>query len=94
MREPGDGDLPPPYRELVEALGYLVSGMRPDLAHAVRNLSKYLACFDHRHFALGKYVLRYLMAMTDFGLVRDIGEGSTVNLLLYTYAHFANDPVD
>ena len=32
-----------PYRELVGSLQYLVTATRPDIANAVRNLSKHLA---------------------------------------------------
>jgi hypothetical protein len=40
-----------PYRELVGALQYLVSAPRPDIAHAARHLGKYLADYDHTHYA-------------------------------------------
>lgn len=40
-----------PYRELVGAFQYLVNASRPDIAHAARYLGKYLACYDHTHYA-------------------------------------------
>ncbi|KAE9046795.1 hypothetical protein PR003_g4604 [Phytophthora rubi] len=73
VRESAEGEGPSPYRQLLGALGYLLSGTRPDLAHAVRNLGMYLAEFDDTHFELGRHVLRYLKHTTDFGLVMDIG---------------------
>ncbi|DAZ97222.1 TPA: hypothetical protein N0F65_003853 [Lagenidium giganteum] len=72
VRKPEEGDPPPPFRELVGALGYLVMGTRPDIAHAVRRLGQYLASFDITHYELGKHVLRYLKATIDYGLVMDI----------------------
>jgi hypothetical protein len=88
-----EGEGLPPYRQLVGALGYLLSGTRPDLAHAVRNLGMYLAEFDHTHFELGSHVLRYLKHTTDFGLVMDIGTGRKIEPKLFTDADYANDPV-
>lgn len=94
VRERAEDDGPLPYRELVGALGYLVSGTRPDIAHAVRNLGKHLANFDVTHYELARYVLRYLKATADYKLVMDVRERNEVELLLYTDADYANDPVD
>ncbi|KAF0712036.1 hypothetical protein As57867_004921, partial [Aphanomyces stellatus] len=49
-----------PYRELVGSLQYLVTCTRPDIANAVRNLSKHLSCYDESHWKQAKRVLRYL----------------------------------
>ncbi|OWZ03051.1 Integrase, catalytic core protein [Phytophthora megakarya] len=84
----------PPYREIVGALQYLASASRPDIAHAVRTLSKYLSCYDHSHYAMAKRVLRYLAGTTDYGLVMDIEAGNEVELVCYTDADYANDLVD
>ncbi|OWZ14451.1 Integrase, catalytic core protein [Phytophthora megakarya] len=94
VRAPAEDDAPLSYRELVGALGYLVSGTRPDIAHAVRHLGKYLANFDVTHYELARYVLRYLTATADYKLVKDVREGKAVPLLLYTDADYANDPDD
>ncbi|KAF0685715.1 Aste57867_22436 [Aphanomyces stellatus] len=47
-----------PYRELVGSLQNLVTCTRPDIANAVRSLSKYLSCFDESHWKQAKRVLR------------------------------------
>ncbi|KAF0706659.1 hypothetical protein As57867_006697, partial [Aphanomyces stellatus] len=49
-----------PYRELVGSLQYLVTCTRPDIANAVRNLSKHPSCYDESHWKQAKRVLRYL----------------------------------
>ncbi|GMF25673.1 unnamed protein product [Phytophthora fragariaefolia] len=94
VREHAEGDGSFPYRELVGALGYLVSGSRPDIVHAVRNLGMQLAIFDVTHYELARYVLRYLKATTDYKLVMDVRDSNEVETLLYTNADYANDPVD
>ncbi|POM74643.1 Integrase catalytic core protein [Phytophthora palmivora] len=71
VSKPSKCDSSPPYRELVGALQYLVSASRPDIAHAVRHLSKYLSNYDHTHYAMAKRVLRYLASTRDYGLVME-----------------------
>ncbi|KAE9060389.1 hypothetical protein PF006_g31650 [Phytophthora fragariae] len=83
-----------PYRELVGALQYRVSASRPDIAHATRHLGKYLACYDHTHYAQAKRVDRYLKANSDYGLVMDVQPGQGVEVCAYSDADYANDPVD
>ncbi|KAJ8576928.1 hypothetical protein ON010_g2280 [Phytophthora cinnamomi] len=92
--QPTKSDSSPPYRELVGALQYLVSASRPDIAHAVRHLSKYLSCFDHTHYAMAKRVLRYLAGTENHGLVMDVPAENDVELVCYTAADYANDPDD
>ncbi|KAE8878305.1 hypothetical protein PF006_g27964 [Phytophthora fragariae] len=83
-----------PYRELVGALQYLEGASRPDMAHATRHLGKYLACYDHTHYAQAKRVLRYLKATSDFGLLMNVMTGDEVRVAAYSDADYANDPVD
>ncbi|DAZ94908.1 TPA: hypothetical protein N0F65_003078 [Lagenidium giganteum] len=85
---------PEPSTVLQGALGYLVAGTRPDIAHAVRRLGQFLAKFDVTHYALGKHVLWYLKSTVDYGLVMDVKMDRKVALALYTDADYANDPVD
>ncbi|GMF43820.1 unnamed protein product [Phytophthora fragariaefolia] len=58
-----------PYREAVGALQYLVSGSRPDIAHAVRRLGQYMSCYTTEHFGQVKRVLRYLKTTSNYGLL-------------------------
>ncbi|GMF45565.1 unnamed protein product [Phytophthora fragariaefolia] len=83
-----------PYRELVGSLQCLVSASRPDIAHTVRHIGKYLSNFDHTHFAEAKRVLRYLQATKDYGLVQDVSKGTSAKLVIYSDADYANDPAD
>lgn len=57
------------YRELVGAFQYLVRGTRPDIANAVRELSKHLTCFTQTHWIAAIRVLKYLKGTLDYGLV-------------------------
>ncbi|KAE8993035.1 hypothetical protein PR001_g20777 [Phytophthora rubi] len=84
----------PPYREIAGALQYLVSASRPDIAHAVRTLSKYLSCFDTTHFTMTKHVLRYLACTENYGLVMDVPAANDAELVCYTDVDYANDPDD
>ncbi|KAE9016164.1 hypothetical protein PR001_g7958 [Phytophthora rubi] len=83
-----------PYRELVGALQYLVSASRPDIAHGVRNLGKYLSNYTYEHYFMAKRVLRYLASTVDYGLVNTIGTGSRVTVACFTDADYANDVDD
>ncbi|KAF0712158.1 Aste57867_4908 [Aphanomyces stellatus] len=60
-----------PYRELVGSLQYLFTCTRPDIANAVRSLSKYLSCFDESHWKQAKRVLRYLKGIKSLCLKID-----------------------
>lgn len=83
-----------PYRELVGALQYLASASRPDIAHATRHLGKFLANYDHTHYAQAKRVIRYLKATCDYGLVMTVEQGDGVHISCYSDADYANDPED
>ncbi|KAE9170869.1 hypothetical protein PF005_g27386 [Phytophthora fragariae] len=86
------GDLP--YRELVGGLQYLVSGSRPDIAHAVRHLGKFLSCYTAAHYREGQRVLRYLLQTRDFALRMDVIPGNNVSITVFTDSDYANDPDD
>ncbi|OWZ07582.1 Copia protein [Phytophthora megakarya] len=57
-----------PYRSLVGCLQYLVSGSRPELATAIRILSKFLEKYNTVHWSAAKRVLRYLSGSRNMGL--------------------------
>ncbi|KAH9117620.1 hypothetical protein AeMF1_008776 [Aphanomyces euteiches] len=80
-----------PYRELVGSLQYLVTATRPDIANAVRNLSKHLSKYDDTHWKQAQRVLKYLKGSKSPSLEID-GRGQVGDLQLSAYcdADFAN----
>ena len=81
-----------PYRELVGSLQYLVTCTRPDIANAVRNLSKFLACYDESHWKQAKRVLRYLKGTKSLCLKIDCSDQvGAFQVQAYCDADFAND---
>jgi hypothetical protein len=77
------------YRGLVGSLMYLVRGTRPDIANAVRELSKFLSCYNKTHWRAAQRVLKYLKGTSKYGLVYD-GTCKEIVYELYTDASFAN----
>jgi hypothetical protein len=66
-----DGEtLPPdsPYQALVGSLLYLSVNTRPDIAHALGMLSRFMACATNQHWEAAKHVLRYLKGTQTLGL--------------------------
>ncbi|KAF0712186.1 hypothetical protein As57867_004891, partial [Aphanomyces stellatus] len=79
-----------PYRELVGSLQYLVTCTRPDIANAVRNLSKHLSCFDESHWKQAKRVLRYLKGTKSLCLKIDCtGQVGAFQVEAYTSLGFS-----
>ncbi|CAI7925071.1 unnamed protein product, partial [Closterium sp. NIES-53] len=70
---PSDESVEPsgPYPELVGCLMYLMTFTRPDLAHPLSLLARYVASGRHRkvHWDAMKSVLRYLCSTSGMGLV-------------------------
>ena len=86
-----------PYRSLVGALQYLVTGSRLELAFAVRTLAKYVNSYTETHWKLATRVLKYLVATQDFGLVFDIEEARKqdgLQIVSWADSDWANDPLD
>ncbi|KAF0707825.1 Aste57867_6530 [Aphanomyces stellatus] len=80
-----------PYRELVGSLQYLVTCTRPDVANAVRNLSKHLSCYDESHWKQAKRVLRYLKGTKSLCLkINCTGQVGAFQVEAYCEADFAN----
>jgi len=57
-----------PYRRLVGCLLYIALGTRPDIAFAVNYLSRFITCYDERHWKAAQRVLRYLKGTLDYGI--------------------------
>ncbi|KAE8965239.1 hypothetical protein PR001_g28792 [Phytophthora rubi] len=84
-----------PYQELVGARQYLVTCTRPDLANAVRSLSRYSSSYTKENYAAAKRVLQYLKATRTFGLVyrlRDAAPRRGLQLQAFSDADHANCP--
>ncbi|GMF37170.1 unnamed protein product [Phytophthora fragariaefolia] len=79
------------YRGLVGSRQYLVRGTRPDIANAVRELSKFLSCYNKTHWEAARRVLKYLNGTSTYGLLLD-GKSRTVTYEVYTDASFACQP--
>ena len=77
------------YRGLVGSLHYLVRGTRPDIANAVRELSKFMACYNKTHWEAALRVLRYLKGTYGYGLLIN-GHHKDIEFEVYTDASFAN----
>ena len=80
------------YRGLVGMLMHLVRGTRPDIANAVRELSKFLNCYNETHWLAAKRVLRYLKGTSNYGLLYDGKSSQSGNpeYMLFTDASFGN----
>ncbi|CAI7742119.1 unnamed protein product, partial [Closterium sp. NIES-54] len=90
---PSDESVEPsgPYPELVGCLMYLMTCTRPDLAHPLSILARYVAPGRHRpeHMAAAKRVLHYLCSTSGLGLV--LGGRRPVVLTGHAGASWADD---
>jgi hypothetical protein len=57
-----------PYASAVGCLMYAMVCTRPDLAHAVSVVSKYMADPGKQHWNAVKWIFRYLKGTTDYGI--------------------------
>ena len=76
------------YGSLVGSLLYVSVCTRPDIAHAVGVLAKYMAQPTSVHWVAAKHVLRYLAGTADFGINF---KGSSTAMLGYSDADYAGD---
>lgn len=78
-----------PYQSLVGALLYASTSTRPDIAHAVNMVSRYMQNPGHKHWIAGKRILRYLNGTNKLGLVYD-GKNQK-DLIAYADSDWAGD---
>ncbi|CAI7871398.1 unnamed protein product [Closterium sp. NIES-54] len=90
---PSDESVEPsgPYPELVGCLMYLMTCTRPDLAHCLSLLTRYVAPGRHRkvHWDAAKRVLRYLFSTSGMGIV--LGGRARVVLTGHADASWVDD---
>jgi hypothetical protein len=58
-----------PYRTIVGKCMYLATCTRPDIAYAVRELTRFMSNYGREHFAAAKHLLRYLQGTRHRGII-------------------------
>eukprot|EP00253_Pinus_taeda_P018644 PITA_18644 len=62
-------DMPPvPYDSVVSSLMYAMVCTRPEIAHAVGLLSRFISKLRKEHWTTVKWAFRYLCGISDYGL--------------------------
>jgi hypothetical protein len=80
------------YRSIIGSLRYLVN-TRPDIAHAVGIVSRFMEKPSENHWAAVKQILRYIQGTKDYGCRYKAGHASPV-LLGYSDSDHAGDAGD
>lgn len=82
-----------PYASAVGCLMYAMVCTRPDLAHAVSTVSKYMANPGREHWKAVKWIFRYLRGTADHGIMfaRQCGQSSVVGYVDADYAGGLDD---
>lgn len=80
--------------QLIGKLHYLVHGTRPDIANAVRELSRHLKVYTTKDWKMAKSVLQYLKHTVNFGIVYSGNEQDRNALFGCCDADFAIDEAD
>jgi hypothetical protein len=75
-----------PYAHIVGALLYLQSCTRPDIAHAVCLLARFMAAPSMPHWRALLWLLRYLKETASFGLVLGAGSGGSAGSVVVGYS--------
>lgn len=57
-----------PYQSLIGCLQWISNSTRPDISHAVSQLSRFNANWTTNHWLLAKHVLRYLKGSSTLGI--------------------------
>jgi hypothetical protein len=79
-----------PYASVVGCLMYAMVCTRPDLAHAVSVVSKYMANPGKSHWDAVKWIFRYLKGTTNYGITF-VKQKSDLSVVGYVDADYAGD---
>ena len=83
-----------PYREAIGALLYAAICTRPDIAHAVNQVSQYQINPTPTHWMAVKRIMRYLKSCPNLGLEFKGSDKSNLQLQCYCDANWAQDRFD
>jgi hypothetical protein len=79
-----------PYASAVGCLMYAMVCIRPDLAHAVSVVSKYMANLGKQHCDAIKWIFRYLKSTTDYDITF-VRQKSDLSVMGYVDADYARN---
>ena len=79
------------YNSIIGGLQYLANNTRPDIAHAVNHLARFLVNPSDDHISAAKRILRYISGDPDKGIIFRTGRTKPI-LEAYSDADFAGDP--
>jgi hypothetical protein len=79
-----------PYASAVGCLMYAMACVRPDLAHAVSVVSKYMANPWRQHWDAVKWIFRYLKGTIEYGITF-VRQKSDLSVVRYVDANYAGD---
>ena len=80
-----------PYANVIGCMMYAMVLTRPDLAHALSIVSRFMASPGKEHWKAVKWVLRYLKGTQGYGLVYGKSSGKEVGLCGFVDSDFAGD---
>jgi Reverse transcriptase (RNA-dependent DNA polymerase) len=83
-----------PYRTMVGMLLYLSVGSRPDIAFAVNYLSRFVTCYDEKHWKALKRVVRYIKGTSNLGVTYGAHSELGTELIGFGDADWGSDEVD
>ncbi|KAH9762156.1 hypothetical protein KPL70_000706 [Citrus sinensis] len=80
-----------PYANVVGCMMYAMVLTRPDLAHVLSVVSRFMATPGKEHWKAVKWVLRYLKGTQQYGLVYGKSAGKVAGLYGYVDSDYAGD---
>ncbi len=80
-----------PYESIVGSLMYLMIYTRPNIAHAVGKINKYMTNPCKVHWEDVKWILRYIKGTIDFGILFDSRATNSTHVLGFVDANYAQD---